>query len=120
MSYRLFETYKNSVMPHGCHIYQTASPMAMETICAYPSPPHAFPHWKCVLHCYANFPHIDLPRKELDNHHSNICPTIRFNVYHLISHCIVHGICPLDENNFCRLCLCDNASIPTVKIYTIK
>ena len=32
---RLFETYKNSVMPHGKHIFKTASEMAMERMCAY-------------------------------------------------------------------------------------
>ena len=29
---RIFETYKNSVIPHGRNIYQTSSDMAMATI----------------------------------------------------------------------------------------
>ena len=58
---RLFDTYKNSVMPHGSHIYATAAGMAMATMCAYPPPQHALTHWKCVLHCCCNFPCIDLP-----------------------------------------------------------
>ena len=31
----LFETYKNSVMPYGLHIYATADDMAMAKMCAY-------------------------------------------------------------------------------------
>ena len=38
----LFETYKNSVMPHGSHIYATASDMSMDTMFAYPPSQHAF------------------------------------------------------------------------------
>ena len=30
---RIFETYKNTVRPHGCHIYNTAADMTMATIC---------------------------------------------------------------------------------------
>ena len=47
----LFETYKNSVMPHGNHSYQTESDMAMETICEYPPYQHTLSHWKrrCIF-----------------------------------------------------------------------
>ena len=31
---RIYETYKNTVMPHGCHIYAKAYDMAKETMCA--------------------------------------------------------------------------------------
>ena len=58
MSNRLFETYKNSVMPHGHHIYETASDMFMETICAYPPSQH-----ELVVHCCADCPRVDLPDK---------------------------------------------------------
>ena len=58
---RLFETYKNSVMPHGRHIYATASDMSMAAMSSYTPSQHALPHWKYVLHCCANFPCIDLP-----------------------------------------------------------
>ena len=40
----LFETYNNSVMPHGRHIYATSDDMDMATICAYPPSQHALPH----------------------------------------------------------------------------
>ena len=36
MDNSIFGIYKSSVMPHGCHIYATASDMAMATMCAYP------------------------------------------------------------------------------------
>ena len=43
------ETYKNTVMPHGRHIYAKSSDMEKETMCEYPHSDHAFPHWKCVF-----------------------------------------------------------------------
>ena len=61
MDNRPFETYKNSVIPHRHHIYQTASDIYMSKICAYTQSHHALPHWKCVLRCCDNFPHIDIP-----------------------------------------------------------
>ena len=36
--------YINSVMPHGCRIYATASDMAMDKMYAYPTSQHALPH----------------------------------------------------------------------------
>ena len=33
----LFETYKKSVVSHGCRIYETASDMAMDIMCTYPT-----------------------------------------------------------------------------------
>ena len=32
----LFETYKNYVMPHGNHMFQTESDMARAKMCAHP------------------------------------------------------------------------------------
>ena len=32
----IFDTYKNSVMTHGKHMFKIASEMAMSTMCAYP------------------------------------------------------------------------------------
>ena len=64
MSNNLFEAYKNTVLPHGKHMFQTASDMEMENICAYPSLKYALPHWKCVLRCCVKFPRIDLTNPE--------------------------------------------------------
>ena len=71
-------------MSHGHHSYQKASVMDMGTIFAYWKSQHALPHCKCVLRCFDNFQHIDIPSQELYDHHSNTCPTISFHVYHLL------------------------------------
>ena len=46
----IYETYKNTVMPHGRHTYAKAYDIAKETMCAYSQSDHALPHWKCVFH----------------------------------------------------------------------
>ena len=96
MDNRLFDKYKNSVIPHERHIYTTTSYMAMATLCSYPPYQHALPQWKCVLLCCYNCPRIHLPEQESDRHHSKAAPSIRFHVYHLIALCKVHGRPPLD------------------------
>ena len=58
---RIYETYNNSSIPYGHHIYQTSSIMAMAKMCAYTPSQHALPHCKCVFCCCTIFPHIDLP-----------------------------------------------------------
>ena len=68
MANRLFETYKNSIMPHVKHMFQTASDMYMEKMCAYPSSNYVLPHFKCVLHCFVQFPWVDLPSPESDQY----------------------------------------------------
>ena len=60
ISNHLFETYKNYVMPHGRHIYQTAYDMAMSKMGAYLPYQHAFTYWKYVLRCYESFPYVYL------------------------------------------------------------
>ena len=37
----IYETYKNTVMPHGRHIYSKAYDMEKATICAYSQSDHA-------------------------------------------------------------------------------
>ena len=44
----IYKTYKNTVIPHGRHIYTKASDMERDRMCAYPQYDHALPHWKCV------------------------------------------------------------------------
>ena len=41
---RTYETYKNTVMPHGRHIYAKSYDMAKATMCAYSQSDHALPH----------------------------------------------------------------------------
>ena len=97
---RLFETYKNFVMPHGHHIYATAADMAMATLCAYPKPQHSLSYCKCVLRCCYNFPRIDLPDQESDRHNSNTPPSMRFNIYHLVAQCTVNGRRQIHKKKF--------------------
>ena len=115
MANHLFETYKNSLMPHAHHIYATPSDMAMDTVCAYPPYHNAFPHWKCVLRCCSNCPCIDLSGQESDRHHSKITPSINFHIYHLIARCTVHGGLPLHERNIFSFYLQDPATFLPAK-----
>ena len=62
-SHHIYETYENTVMPHGRHIYANASDMAQATICTYTQSDNTLPHWKCILRCCAEFSHINLPEK---------------------------------------------------------
>ena len=100
MANRLFKTYKNSGMPHGCHIYAISSDMAMDTMRVYPPSQHLLPHYKFLLRCCENCPHIDIPVQESDRHHSDTSPSISFNIYHLIARCTVHGRLQIDKHTF--------------------
>ena len=59
-AHHIYETYKNTVMPHECHIYAKASNMANDTMCTYPQSDHALTHWKFVLWCCADCPCINI------------------------------------------------------------
>ena len=63
-AHHIYETYKNTVIPHGRHIYDKASDMENATMCTYPQSDHALPHCKCVLYCSANCPCINLTDQE--------------------------------------------------------
>ena len=58
---RIYETYKNTVIPHGLHIYAKAYDTERETMCEYSQSDHALPHWKYVLQCCAQCAIINLP-----------------------------------------------------------
>ena len=76
--HHIYETYKNTVMPHGRHIYTKASDMANVTMCAYPHSDHALPHWKCVLWCCDDFPCINLPDHETNKKMKKKHPQLGF------------------------------------------
>ena len=63
-AHQIYTTYKNTVMPHGSHIYAIASDMENPTMCAYPQSENSLPHWKCVLRCCADCPCINIPDQE--------------------------------------------------------
>ena len=46
---RIYETYKNTVMPHGHNIYAIEYHMDKATMCAYSQSNHALPHWKIFM-----------------------------------------------------------------------
>ena len=54
-------TYRNSLRPHGCHIHNRASDMAMKTMCPCPSLHHVLTHCKYVFLCYDICPSIFIP-----------------------------------------------------------
>ena len=70
-SNRFYETYKNTVMPHGHPIYAKAYDMEKATLCAYSQSDHALTHWKCVLRCCAKCPSINLPDQEIDDKYTD-------------------------------------------------
>ena len=55
-AHHIYTTYKNTVMPHGNHIYAKSSDMANAKMCTYPQSEHALPHCKCLLRCCADCP----------------------------------------------------------------
>ena len=61
----LFDTYKNYVMTHVKHVFQTSSDTTITPMYAYPSSNYTLPHWKGVLCFRAQCPRIDIPSKEL-------------------------------------------------------
>ena len=89
--HRIYETYKNTSMPHGRHSYAKADDMAQATMCAYPQSDHALPHWKFVFRCCADCPCINIPDQETYNQYSYTEPSIRFHIYHIIARCTSHG-----------------------------
>ena len=69
---RIYETYKNTVMPHGIHIYAKAYDREKATMCAYSQSDHALLHWMCILICCTQYPNISIPDQETDDKHTNL------------------------------------------------
>ena len=59
-SHHIYETYKNTVMPHGRHIYAKEYDIAQATMCAYTQYDHAPPHWKFLLWCCTESVHVSI------------------------------------------------------------
>ena len=89
-------------------------------MCAYTQLDNALSHWKCVLRCCAKCPSVNLPDQETDYQYSDTTPSIKFHIYHLISHCKAHGRIMLNEKKMCCKCEQDYASEKSTKIYTRK
>ena len=97
LSSRLFETYKISVRPNGCHIYNSSADIFMTTMCPCPSQHHGLPHYKFVLRCCKKGPGISISCHETNKDATKTCSTIHFYLYHNVSCCNVHGIHPYEE-----------------------
>ena len=48
-SNRIYETYKNTVVPYGSHIYSESYDMTKAKMCAYTQSYHVLPHCKYEL-----------------------------------------------------------------------
>ena len=77
-AHHIYETYKNIVMPHGCHIYAKASYMEKSIMCTYPQSDHALPRWKCVLRCCADCPRNNIPDQETTKNTKKQHPQLGF------------------------------------------
>ena len=106
----IYETYKNTVIPHRRHIYDKAYDTANATICEYSQLYHALSRWKCLLRCCAKGPRINLTYQETYDQYPNISPSIRFHIYHLIARCTKNGRLLLTDNKICRKCQQDSDS----------
>ena len=70
----IYETNKNTVLPHGRHIDAKAYDMAKATMCANSQYDNSLPHWNCVLICCAQCPRININEQETDDKHPNTSP----------------------------------------------
>ena len=98
-SNHIYETYKNTFMPHECHIYSKAYNMSKATMCAYPQSDHALTHWEFGMQYCAKCQCVNLPYQEKNDQYSDTSPSIIFHIYHLISRCKTHGRFTFNEKN---------------------
>ena len=77
-AHHIYTKYKNTVMPHGRHIYAKVYDMKNSTMCIYYYSDNALPHWKCVLRCCANCPFINLPDQETNKKMKKQYPYLGF------------------------------------------
>ena len=115
-SHHIYETYKNIVLPHGCHIYSIASDMANATMFTYSQSDHALPHCKCVLRCCDECTSINILDQETNKKHKETTPSIRFHIYHIIGICTAHGIIPLKDKKICYMSKQESSSYKSTNI----
>ena len=89
--------------------------MEKATLCAYSQSSNVLPHWKCVFLCCAKCPIINMSDQEKDDKYPDTSPSIRFQIYHLISHCTKHGRLLLTDKKCFRECQQDTASVQSTK-----
>ena len=99
-AHHIYETYKNTVIPHGRHIYAKASDMEKATMCTYTQSDHKLPHCKYILRCSDECPYINPPVQETDKNDEEITPSIRFHIYHIIARCNDNGRIPFKDKKY--------------------
>ena len=57
----IYETYKNTAILHGIHIYSKAYDVSKAKMCAYPKSDHELQQWKYVLRRCTKFPCVIIP-----------------------------------------------------------
>ena len=77
-AHHMYETYKDTVMPHGRHIYAKASDIANATMCTYPHSEHSMPHCKCVLRLFDDCPCINIPEQKILKSMRKLHPQLGF------------------------------------------
>ena len=77
-AHHIYTKYKNTVIPHGRHIYTKSSDMVNATMCTYPQSNHALPYLKFVLRCCSEYTHINLSDQETNKTHEETTPLIQF------------------------------------------
>ena len=97
----IYETYKNTFMPHGRHIYAKAYGTVKAKMCAYPQSYHDLSHWKCIMRCCAKHPSVNITYQETDDQYPNTITSIRFHIYHLIACSTKNGRLPLTDKKLC-------------------
>ena len=112
----IYETYKNTAMPHGRHIYAKASDMANATICTYPHSDNALPLCKYVLRFCADCSCINIPYQETNKKHEETTPSIGFHIYYIIGRSTAHGRIPLKDKKYVT-CVNKNLHQINLKIY---
>ena len=115
----IYETYNNTVMPHGSHIYDKSYEMAKATMCAYSQSDHVLLHWKCILRCCSKWKGINISDEDTYDKHPNLSPSICFQIYHLIAKCTEHGRLTLTNQKKFRECKQGTASGQSTK-YTLE
>ena len=113
----IFEMNNNTVRPHGCHIYITATDMDTATIFPCPYTHHGPLQWKCVLLCCDKCPIIVILMQAPNKDATNMCPKIHFYVYRNLSPCTVHGRRLYKERTTCPLCYTIPISDMNAKLY---
>ena len=103
-SHHIYETYKNTVMPHGRHIYSKSSDISHVKMCTYPQSDHALPQWKFVLRCCFECTYINLPCQETYKNMKKQHPQLGFTFITSLNVILPNGRIPFKDKTICYIC----------------